>query len=254
MPAIASRTRQFQASGMKLYAYCVTESSDAPAAALRGIGGSAVRLINVGNFSLVVSDFSGDAVPATRENALAHAAVVQSLLEHTTPLPFRFGTFIAEPQLQSFLDSRRDSLQARLALVRDCVEMNVKLIWDREWNGEPERDEHSAEGPGTAFLADKRRELLGSEARVAETKKVSSWLEQRLGEIVRETRSEANPTAKLILAAAHLVRRDAVGDYRAKLKEAEAERPELHFLVSGPWPPYSFANIDLEFKSHFGVS
>jgi hypothetical protein len=31
-------------------------------------------------------------------------------------------------------------------------------------------------------------------------------------------------------------------------------RPELHFLFSGPWPPYSFANIELEFKSQIGVS
>jgi len=32
------------------------------------------------------------------------------------------------------------------------------------------------------------------------------------------------------------------------------ERPELHFLTSGPWPPYTFANIDLEFETQFGVS
>jgi hypothetical protein len=38
------------------------------------------------------------------------------------------------------------------------------------------------------------------------------------------------------------------------LKLARGERAELRFLTSGPWPPYSFANIDLEFKTQFGVS
>ena len=39
-----------------------------------------------------------------------------------------------------------------------------------------------------------------------------------------------------------------------RLGEARKTRPELHFLVSGPWPPYTFSNIELEFKSQFGVS
>jgi hypothetical protein len=71
---------------------------------------------------------------------------------------------------------------------------------------------------------------------------------------VKETRLNANPTNKMVLAAAHLVTRETVEQYRARLNEAQHERPELHFLVSGPWAPYSFANIDLEFKTHFGVS
>jgi gas vesicle protein GvpL/GvpF len=52
----------------------------------------------------------------------------------------------------------------------------------------------------------------------------------------------------------HLVERDAVDEYRRLVDRARAERPELHFLLSGPWAPYSFANIDLEFKTQFGVS
>ena len=62
------------------------------------------------------------------------------------------------------------------------------------------------------------------------------------------------PTEKLIIAAAHLVDRDAIAKYRDQLAEARKLREELHFLVSGPWPPYSFSNIDLEFKTRFGVS
>jgi len=36
--------------------------------------------------------------------------------------------------------------------------------------------------------------------------------------------------------------------------QARDERPDLHFLLSGPWPPYSFANIELDVKTQFGVS
>jgi hypothetical protein len=62
------------------------------------------------------------------------------------------------------------------------------------------------------------------------------------------------PTEKLIVAAAHLVDRKKVTKYRERLAEARKTRPELHFLVSGPWPPYTFSNIELEVKTRFGVS
>jgi hypothetical protein len=131
--------------------------------------------------------------------------------------------------------------------------MSVKIIWEREWAEEP-ATKSDQEKPGTAFLTEKRQEILGGEARTAEAKRVAEWLESQIREVVKETRMNANPTNKLILAAAHLVERDRVQQYRTKVAAARRERPELHFLLSGPWPPYSFANIDLEFKTHFGVS
>lgn len=238
---------------MKLYAYCLAEGIDA-LRAVNGIGGGKVRLVKLGNLTSLVSDFSGDAVPVNRDNALAHAKVVRSVLDETTPLPFRFGTLVTREQLDSYVTARRDALEAKLKLVRDCIEMSVKIIWDRNWTEEPPHAEYTPEKPGTAFLVEKRLEIRGSEARAAESKKIASWLQNQVGEFVRETRINTNPTDKLILAAAHLVERGSIGLYRTTLAEVRKERPELHFLVSGPWPPYSFANIDLEFKTQFGVS
>jgi len=56
------------------------------------------------------------------------------------------------------------------------------------------------------------------------------------------------------LSASYLVDRGREADFREILNKLRAERPELHFLISGPWPPYTFANIDLEFDAQFGVS
>ncbi|HEY2962961.1 MAG TPA: GvpL/GvpF family gas vesicle protein [Pyrinomonadaceae bacterium] len=238
---------------MKVYIYCLTEGTDALPNSLRGIAGAAVRWIDTGCFSSVVSDFAGEAVLVNRENALAHAAVVQSVFKQTTPLPFRFGTLVTEPKLNSYLTARRETLQRKLEQVRGCVEMSVKIVWNRNWTDESLHKDVQ-EKPGTAFLHEKRRQLMGSEARAAEARRIAVWLEDKTGEMVREKRIDTNPTEKLLLAAAYLVERGAVEQYRVRLKEAREEKPELHFLVSGPWPPYSFANIDLEFKSQFGVS
>jgi len=238
---------------MKLYVYCLVEGVDELPQSLQGIAGAAVRLLGWKKLSLLVSDFAGEAVPVTREHVLAHAAVVQKVLEWTTPLPFRFGALVSEEQLQSYVVAKHEALEANLAQVRGCVEMSVKIIWDREWAQEPATNS-GHEKPGTALLSEKKREILGSEARAEEAKRIAEWLEHQVRELVRKTEVSKNPTEKLILAVAHLLERDRLEQYRTLVDDARQRRPELHFLVSGPWAPYSFANIDLEFKTHFGVS
>jgi hypothetical protein len=239
---------------MRLYIYCLTEGIDTLPETVQGLGRAEIRLFKTGDFSILVSDFSGDVVPVNPDNALTHATVVRSVLEQTTPLPFRFGTLVTEEQMRNYVMTRRDALLAKLAEVRGCVEMNVKIISDRDRTEVQRRDDEVKDKPGTAFLAEKRREILGSESRAAEAKRVASWLQERVGEVARKTQINQNVTDRLLLAAAHLVDRGLVEQYRLRLKEARDERPELKFLVSGPWPPYSFANIDLEFSTQFGVS
>lgn len=241
---------------MKVYVYCLAESIDTLAEPLSGISGARVALVKVEGLSLLVSEFDGDLIPVTRNNALIHAGVVRSVLDRTTPLPFRFGTLVTEQQLKSFVSARRPALDNKLELVRDCVEMSVKIIWDSS-----SREEHESvvepgrkQGPGAAFLLEKRREILGGELRAARAREVASWLEDQVGALIRVKQMSLCPTEKLLLAAAHLVERGSILSYRERLGDARRERPELHFLVSGPWPPYSFANIDLEFKTQFGVS
>ena len=238
---------------MKLYVYCLTESLDSLPEHLHGVAGATVRRLDRGSFSLMVSDLSGDSVLVNRDNALAHAAVVQNVLEKTTPLPFRFGTLVTEQQLESYVSARRETLETKLRSIRGCVEMSVKIIRSGDKPAEPPSGEEQ-DKPGTAFLIEKQQEILGGEVRVAEAKQIAAWLEGRLRDVVREVDIKTNPASKLIMAAAHLVERDRVEEFRSRVADARGERPELHFLLSGPWPPYSFANIDLEFKTQFGVS
>jgi hypothetical protein len=116
---------------------------------------------------------------------------------------------------------------------------------------EPETGNRS---PGAAFLLAKRRQILGDEALVAAAAQLNSWLKDRMSHFVRLEEVTVRPSQKLVLAASHLVERPQLANYQNAVKRAVEERRDLHFLSSGPWAPYSFVNIDLEFKTHFGVS
>jgi len=246
---------------MKLHVYCLVDHTEMFAGSLCGIAGFEVRRLDSGDCSFLVSDFPEQAILVTRENALAHAAVIQSVLKETTPLPFRFGTLVSEQQLENYVGAKREALKAKLDQVRGCVEMNVKIISDHDWTEEPQAS-RAPQTPGTAFLHEKRREILGSQARAVEAKRVAEWLEGQVRDVVRETDIKtdlagqigANAANKLLLMGAHLVERNRVDEFRRRVAGACEQRPDLHFLTSGPWAPYSFANMDLEFKTHFGVS
>jgi hypothetical protein len=237
---------------MKLYVYCLVEGIDALNGAVLGIAGAPVRLHKLEDLGVLVSDFNRDAVPVTRENAMAHAAVVRSVLDRTTPLPFRFGTLVTEQQLRSYISARKPALETNLALVRGCVEMGVKIIW--EVSRDQEEEQQKEQGAGATFLAAKRREILGSELRAAQAKEISTWLHETVSALTKGEKVTIQPSERLFFSAAHLVERANLNRYREKIAGACEARPDLHFLTSGPWPPYSFANIELEFKTQFGVS
>lgn len=242
---------------MKLYAYCVASGIDSLPSPVQGISSAPVRLLKIENLVVLVSELDMDAVPVTRENALSHEAVVRSVLDQTTPLPFRFGTLVNEQQLENYISARRRALEAKLVTVRGCVEMSVKIIRDSSHDDQPEPptvDQDNKQGAGAMFLAEKRREILGDERRAAQAAEISTWLQENLNSLARAKQVTMLPGGKLVLSAAYLVEKSKIGLYRETVARLREERPELHFLLSGPWPPYTFANVELEFKSRFGVS
>ena len=237
-----------------LYAYCVVEELSQVAAGVSGLVGAEIKPIANSGLVALVSEFEGDTVPVQRENVMTHDSVVGSVLMKSTPLPFRFGTLATNEQMVNFLATRGKALKAKIDEVRDCVEMSVKVIWTPLEVGAGSEVTDQAAGPGAAFLRAKRREILGDEAVVSAANQLNTWLHNKIIGFVRAEEVTVRPSQKLVLAASHLVERTQIAVYQQAVKEAMEEKRDLHFLTSGPWAPYSFVNIDLEFKTQFGVS
>lgn len=241
---------------MKLYVYCLAEGVPRLHETPCGVSGEPVRIVEFEDLSAVVSVSRSDAFQISRKNALAHHEVVHSITQQTTPLPTRFGTLVTVEQLRNYVSTNRPAIKAKLAQVRGGVEMNVRMIETIAGTdtGQQSKDENVL-GPGTAFLLEKRREISHDEAGAAQRDQLSRWLREKLGDLIKEEKISLVPSQTIILARAdHLIKREAVQEYRTKMTRAVEERPEVRFMVSGPWPPYSFANIELEFSRQFGVS
>ena len=239
---------------MKLYVYCLAEGVDPLAKTPQGVSGEPVRIVEFEDVSALVSVCRSDAFQVTRKNALAHHEVVRSITEKTTPLPARFGTVVTVQQLSNYVSTHHQALKAKLAQLRGRVEMNVRMIETIDAADKP-RENTTMPGPGTAFLLEKQSEILREQAGVAQKDQLSAWLREKLGDLIKEEKISLSHSQTVILARAdHLIERVDIQEYRTKMAKAVEERPEIRFMVSGPWPPYSFANIELEFSKQFGVS
>jgi hypothetical protein len=236
---------------MKLYAYGLSNELFAPTFETPiGIAGAQPYLIEHEKISAVVSDFDGNAVPVTRENIFAHERVLDHVLAQVTPLPFRFGMVVEAGKLEEYLGVQKTSLLSALARVRGCVEMGIKIIWEPETvRGRVEIETAPAArgqsvGTGTAFLMAKRHQIRGGEAMKARAAEIADWLSSSIGDLVRASEVQVQPEKRLVVAAAYLVERQRLDEYRNRLAGLQDERKDLRFLTSGPWPPYSFADIN----------
>ncbi|HZI20377.1 MAG TPA: GvpL/GvpF family gas vesicle protein [Pyrinomonadaceae bacterium] len=237
----------------RLYAYCICDGDEAGQLDFTGavgVGGSPARAIGVGGLSAVVGDFAGTHVAVSRDDVLAHNRVNGLVLALTTPLPFRFGTLVTAERLGEHVRRNEAALRSALARVGGCVEMSVKIIRPAAGEGET-RDVSESEaantgegaakvGRGAAYLAARRRALLGGERLRADAEEAAARLAACVSAVVRESSVRLSPAEALAVRAAHLVERGRAAEYQSRLREFAVSRPDLRLLTSGPWPPYSF--------------
>jgi hypothetical protein len=228
-----------------LYAYCLSDDLKAEqVTGAAGVEGATVRVIDIENIKAVVSELGSRRAELTRQNVAAHEAVIRKALSEITPLPFRFGCVVTAEELEEYIRSNARSLAERLESVRGAIEMSVKVLWGAEADSRTVDEagalESHARGPGAAFLESKRRQLKRAADMKARAEGVAGWLAAEIGDAARESNIEIAPGRAMALRAAHLVARSRLNEYRARLDEARRARPDLRFLTSGPWPPYSF--------------
>jgi hypothetical protein len=135
------------------------------------------------------------------------------------------------------LQSRSDTLRPRLSVVRGRTQMTIRVVLELEGSDpgddpSPGSDPSDESTQGTQYLhrraaaAARAREVPGFEPiRTA----VAPW--------VKDERVDRRAG---VATVHHLIPRSAVSPYRTAVGRAAA-RAGLRVIVSGPFPPYAFA-------------
>lgn len=212
-----------------IHVYAVAEEVEhLPAVA--GIGGAPLRCIRVEDVDAIVSEHDSPELEATEEAVLAHARVVEALVAASVALlPAQFGRgFSGEPVLEAALRGELEALRPALARVRGRVELGLRVI------GGDATEAAVTPTSGRAYM-EARLEAAARAERLARD------LHEPLAAAAAASVHSVGAAPRLLLSGSYLVGADEVERFRTQVTRLEADYPELTFVCTGPWPPYSFA-------------
>lgn len=244
------------------YVYGIVQAKDPVTFGKIGIGGSGemAYTVNYQDIAAVVSNTSVFIFDPTRENALAHEHVIETVMKNYTIIPMSFGTvFRTDNDIREVLKSIYPSLKDVLHQMAGKLEFGLKVNWDRDQIIEDikQEDEEIRQ-----FHQEIIRKHLQSTylARMQLGRMIDKALAERSITYVREiyealrsvcvaSRDNQPIGDKMIMNAAFLVDRDREAEFDSAVnKIARKYGQRLKFKYTGPWPPYNFVNIRLKLE------
>lgn len=217
-----------------------------------------VWVIEAGDLGAIVGDPPKADGKATRDQALAHARVLEAAVADAPVVPMRFGTMVPggdEEVGSELLEAHHDEFAELLGTLKDQVQLTLKAYYREQ---EVMRD--ILEGnPEIAELRDQTREgdeAATRDARVQLGEMVSNALEQLRQRDASEILEELKPIAAtasveglekefMVLNAPFLVERKRVEQFEEAAEKVAEERQErIEFTLLGPMPAYNFINVE----------
>jgi hypothetical protein len=225
----------------------------------RGIGKKQVRIVDADGLGALTSDIPPGDLEAGREELLAHARVLERVIEQGTVLPMQFGVVMPDESAvrEQLLDPHRLELEAQLEEMEGKFEVNLKAMYDEPAllteviNEDPEiaKLRESLQGqPEDAVHFERIRlgELIAGA--------VNEKRDRDADEILRRLASNADAVEvgepvheRMALNASFLVDRSRQKEFDAEVDRiAEEQGGRLRFKYTGPLAPHSFVELAME--------
>lgn len=243
------------------YVYCIIEEPSPKTFGKIGIGGRGdeVYTIHHGNLAAVVSDTPLVVYDPTRENALRHEQVNETVMNDYTVIPMSFGTvFKRTDDVIEFLKGTTDALMDVLQKMRDKIELGLKVNWDREAiireieqeNEEIRRlKEEINRTSSSTYFARMQLGRLVEQAITVQADQFVAEVYDHLRDTAVASRAGKPIGDKMIMNAAFLVEREKANEFDSRVQDiARKYEGKLAFRYTGPWPPYNFVNIRLKLE------
>lgn len=212
-----------------------------------GVRGERLRRISFQRVDVIVGQMASPPKP-TGVAVRRYDTVMRTLGDRFPAiLPARFGTCVVDVEELAFIvKTRQASFVKSLRLVRNRVQMTVRIFSPQPRASEgrrlPGRD--GGRRGGTEVAREGRRsgaQYLRERAEIARYLPGSEPIRAAVKKWVKAERIERHEGQRFAGSIFHLVARSAVRPYHRALERA-AMAADVTTIISGPWPPYAFAD------------
>lgn len=233
---------------MSWYAYCIAERQafpelcrhrrPTPLAGVSGLFGNQTFLFPASDLAVIVSEHNAeDAQRMDQQAARDHARVIADCFQHSTVLPFRFGTtFQDDDALRRSVRSNQRQFQANVERLRGKAEMHLKVLVDDTCPGNSARNMTV----GQQYLISLRESASRQRERQSKARALSVQMHRMFLPLAEEITCKRMDSGKMLLDIAHLIDNKTVERYQNKYSTATQQLKECRMQLSGPWPPYHF--------------
>jgi len=201
-----------------IYFYAVVPLSEERNFGEIGMNGAEVYTILHRNIASVVSNTPIKEFELTEENVMRHQAVLRRIMEEHTAVPVEFGAVIHDVKILKRLIRRSyNTMRECLKLVDNRVELGVKA-------------------------------LLKSDITTFDKKNLKFSLKTILESLKKEAEQSISGelfSDRLLLNESFLVKKDNINAFSEEVAKIAENYPNIRFLYSGPWAPYSFICIKI---------
>jgi hypothetical protein len=236
---------------MAWYAYCIGEKQAFPELArhrkpvpmeqVHGVSGNQVFLYPASDLAIIVSEHN-PAENLNQRSGMDHARVIADCFQHSTVLPFRFGTvFDSDEALRKSIRSNQRQFLSNIEKLRGKTEMHIKILVDDCCAGAL-LQHLPAEGVGREYLSNLRENAARQRERQTRARAVSFQMRRLFNPLDEEVTCRVMENGKMLLDISHLIDRKCVERYQNKFATTAATMKECQMQISGPWPPYHFVH------------
>ena len=236
---------------MAWYAYCIGEKlafpelarhrKPVPMESVLGVSGNQVFLYPASDLAVIVSEHN-PAETLNQRSGVDHARVIADCFQHSTVLPFRFGTvFNDDDSLRRAIRSTQRQFLGNIDKLRGKAEMHLKVFVDDCCGREVDRH-LPAESVGREYLSNLRENAARTRERQTRARAVSFQMHRQFQPLDEEVSCRLTESGKMLLDIAHLIDRKYVERYQNKFSTTSAMMRECQMQLSGPWPPYHFVH------------
>jgi hypothetical protein len=218
----------------KVCVYAIAGSVRVPA--FTGRGGRRLTVVRAGRLSAIVAPTRRVPSPTIDNLRRYHQTIAGISDALRAVLPARFGTVMEEDELRVILRARSRSLAAGLKQVRGRVLVTIRTADAGRIVQSPGRGPETARTTGTTYL----RTRAEAAARLRE---VPAFAPVRIA-VQKWVKGEHVVNQAGVTSIYHLVTRASVPAYIRALSDA-ARDAGIVIAVSGPFPPYAFAEAGL---------
>lgn len=218
-----------------------------------------VWVVELGDLGAIVSDAPAEEdAKALRDQALAHARVLEAAILDAPVVPFRFGNEIPggdDAVGRELLESRHDEFAAQLEKLKNYLQMTVKVTYDEqavlrqilESNSDIAQLREQARQGDEVTTRDARvqlGEMIGNALEELRQKDASEIVES-LKAVSAAAAPEELESEYMVLNAPFLVERERLSEFEDALDEIAAGRgDQMKFTLYGPMPAYNFLDVE----------